>query len=188
MFLYNSLLLLCSAVSKYQSQIGWEGRGLCPVSEGMCGEWWELSTGRLVLSLLLSHWVPCLRGQCPPVASTIPVSFGGDRGSAQQWKGGGYPCTPSPRHPGKCDLAWWKNSVSLRGSISLARVSSRFHCQLHWGCSCFQLLPIKHFAGLTTEASARLTLSGEANFKSKLQRDQKKCWMMNIFKDEAAQV
>lgn len=67
MFLYNSLLLLCRAVSKYQSQIGWEGHGLCPVSEGTCGVWWELGEQRQ------DGAVPPPRSLSPLPQGTVPT-------------------------------------------------------------------------------------------------------------------
>lgn len=90
MFLYNSLLLLCSAVSKYQNQHDWEGRGLCPASEGVWGmvgagraePGWCCPSPSATDSPALGDSV----GQCPPDAPTTPVSFQGDRGSAQGWQ------------------------------------------------------------------------------------------------------
>lgn len=93
MFLYNSVLLLYSAVSTHQTQHGWAGRGLCPVPEA-CGLWWEReSRARLVLSLPLCH---CSGDSAHPVLPP-PLSALGVTGEVPGGgRVGGYHCTPHP--------------------------------------------------------------------------------------------
>lgn len=104
--------------------------------------WWEWeSRARLVLCLPLCH---CSGDSASPSLSALGVAEG-------------VVTTAHHTQPEKCDSLVKKQCgvLSLRGSISLVPDRSSFHCQLLWDCSCFQLLPIKHFAGLTMEASAK---------------------------------
>lgn len=56
---------------------------------------------------------PCLRGQCPPNASTIPASCGGDRGSAHRWQRGWLPLHTLTQTPQEKRLSLVRNGVGL---------------------------------------------------------------------------